>query len=90
MSLPPSPGLIERLRGIGRTSINLDSQVLIEDDDLVILAGKSPWVPEEETDITIQAEIGASRTGSIPQLLIDLARRGGGMSHGAFIDLRHR
>jgi hypothetical protein len=90
VSLPPSPGLIERLRGIGRTSIDLDSQVLIEDDDLVILAGKSPWVPEEETGITIQAEIGASRTDSIPQLLIDLARTGGGMSHGTFTGLRHR
>ena len=60
MSLPPSPRLIERLRGIGRTSIDLDSQVLIEDDNLVILAGKSPWF-REETGITIQAEIGASR-----------------------------
>ena len=45
---------------------------------------------QKETGITIQAEIGASRAGSIPQLLIDLARSGGGMSHGAFIGLRHR
>jgi hypothetical protein len=90
VSLPPSPELLERLRSIGRTSVDLDGQILIEDDDLVILAGKSLWTPEEETDITVQAEIGASRTGSIPQLLVDLARNGGGMSHGAFIGLRHR
>jgi hypothetical protein len=43
----------------------LGGRVLIEDDDLVVLAGTSPWTPEE-TDITIQAEIGVSRAGSIP------------------------
>lgn len=90
VSLPPSQQLIEQLRSIGRTSTDLDGQVLIEDDDLVILAGKSLWAPEEETDITIQAEIGASRTGSIPQLLVDLARSSGGMSHGAFISTHRR
>jgi hypothetical protein len=89
VNLPPSPGLIERLRSIGRTSIDLGGQVLIEDDDLVVMAGKSLWTPEEETDLTIKVHIGASRTGSIPQLLVDLARRGGGMYHGTFTDLRH-
>jgi len=68
-SLPPSPELAERLRTIGRTSIDLGDQVLIEDNDLVIMVGKSPWTPEEETNITVQVEIGATRTGSIPQLL---------------------
>ncbi len=90
VSLPHSPELAERLRSIGRTSIDLGDQILIEDNDLVIMAGKSLWTPEEETDITVQVEIGASRTGSIPQLLVDLACRGGGMYHGAFIGLRHR
>ncbi len=90
MKLPPSPELVERLRSTGRTSIELGGQVLIEDDDLVVLAGKSLWTPDEETDIAVQAEIGASRAGSIPQLLVDLARRGGGMFHGAFTDLPHR
>jgi hypothetical protein len=65
-SLPPSPELAERLRTIGRTSIDLGDQVLIEDNDLVIMVGKSPWTPEEETNITVQVEIGATRTGSIP------------------------
>jgi hypothetical protein len=90
MSMPPSPELIERLRSIGRTSTELGGQLLIEDDDLVILAGKSPWAPEEETGIIVEAEIGATRINSIPQLLIDLARNGGGMSHGAFTSLRQR
>jgi hypothetical protein len=90
VSLPPSPELIERLRSIGRTSTDLGSQILIEDDDLIIMAGRSPWTPDEETDITVEAEIGASRIDSIPQLLVDLARSGGGMSHGAFTGLRHQ
>jgi hypothetical protein len=90
VNLPPSPELAERLRSIGRTSIDLGDQVLIEDDDLVIMAGKSLWTPEEETDITVQVEIGASRAGSIPQLLVDLARRGGGMYHGTFTGLHHQ
>jgi hypothetical protein len=90
VNLPPSPELVEQLRSIGRTSIDLGSQILIEDDDLVIMAGKSPWTPEQETDITVDVRIGTSRTGSIPQLLVDLARRGGGMYHGTFIDLHYR
>jgi hypothetical protein len=90
VALPPSAELIEQLRSIGRTSTDLGDQVLVEDEDLVILAGKSPWLPEEETDITVEAEIGATRIDSIPPLLIDLARSGGGMSHGAFVGLRHR
>jgi hypothetical protein len=89
-TLPPSPETVEQLRSIGRTSIDLGGQVLIEDDDLIILAGKSLWTPDEETDITVQAAIGASRIDSIPQLLVDLARRGGGIFHGAFADLLHR
>jgi hypothetical protein len=89
MNVPPSPELVERLRSIGRTSIDLGSQVLIEDDDLLVLVGKSLWTPDEETDITVQAAIGACRTGSIPQILVDLARRGGGMFHGDFLDLMH-
>lgn len=90
VSLPPSPELAERLGNIGRTSIDLGGQILIEDNDLVIMAGKSLWTPDEETDITVEAEIGASRIGSIPHLLVDLARSGGGMSHGAFTGLRHQ
>ena len=43
--VPPSPELAGRLRGTERTSIDLGGQVLIEDDDLVVLAGKSPWAP---------------------------------------------
>ncbi len=90
VNVPPSPELAEQLQSIGRTSIELDGGVLIEDDDLIIMIGKSPWAPDEETEITVQAEIGSSRADSIPQLLVDLARRHGGMSHGAFTDLLHR
>jgi hypothetical protein len=71
-------------------SIDLGGQILIEDDDLIIVAGKSLWTPDEETDITVQVEIGASRIDFIPPPLVDLARSGGGMSHGAFIGVRHR
>jgi hypothetical protein len=90
VSLPPSPELLQRLRGIGRTSIDLGGQILIEDDDLIIMAGTSLWTPDEETDITVQVEIGASRIDFIPPPLVDLARSGGGMSHGTFIGVRHR
>lgn len=89
-NVPPSPELADRLRSIGRTSIDLSGQVLIEDDDLVVLAGKSVWTPDEETDITVEAAIGTSRIDSIPQVLVDLARRGGGILHGAFLDLMPR
>jgi hypothetical protein len=88
VTLPPSPELAERLRNIGRTSIDLGGQIFIEDNDLIITVGKSLWTPDEETGITVEAEIGASRIDSIPQLLIDIARSGSGMSHGAFTALR--
>ncbi len=89
-TVPPSPELAGRLRNTGRTSIDLGGQVFIEDDDLVVLAGKSPWAaPGEEAAITVQAAIGASRTGSIPQLLVDIARRGG-WRYGVFAGLPHR
>ena len=71
-------------------SIDLGGQILIEDNDLVIMVGKALWTPDEETHITVEAEIGASRIDSVPQLLVDLARSGGGMSHGAFTGLRHQ
>ncbi len=87
-TVPPSPELFGQLRSVGRTSIDLGGEVLIEDDDLVVLAGKSLW-PGGETGITVQATIGATRTDSIPQLLVDLARRGG-WTHGVFTDMRHR
>ena len=87
--VPPSHELDGRLRNAGRTSVDLGGQVLIEDDDLVILAGKSLWSEADETGITIQAAIGPARTASIPQVLVELARRGGGMYHGAFLDLRN-
>jgi hypothetical protein len=54
------------------------------------VAGKSLWTPDEETDITVQVEIGASRIDFIPPPLVDLARSGGGMSHGAYTGLRHQ
>lgn len=89
LNLPPSAHLAGLLRSIGRTSVDLVDQVLIEDNDLVIMVGKSLWAAEEETDITVQVEIGASRVGSIPQPLFDLARHGGGICHGSFTGLHH-
>jgi hypothetical protein len=90
VNMPPSSGLFERLRSIGRTSIDLGGQVFVEDDDLIVMAGKSLWAPDEETDITVRAEIGASRIDSIPPFLVDLVRHGEGMVHGAFISLPSR
>lgn len=90
-TVPPSPELASQLQRIGRNSIDLGSEVLIEDDDLVVLAGKSVWAPPgEQAGITVQAAIGASRTGSVPQPLVDLARHGGWIFGDAFTALRHR
>jgi hypothetical protein len=90
-TVPPAAAMAGQLRRIGRTSIDLGGEVLIEDDDLVVLAGKSVWAPpgEETGAITVRAAIGATRIGSIPQLLVDLARHGG-WTHGVFTDPRHR
>lgn len=88
--MPPSAELVGRLRGIGQASIDLGGQVLIEDDDLIVMVGKSLWTPDKDTDITVQVEIGASRAGSIPPLLVDLARGTGGGFHGVFIDVHRR
>jgi hypothetical protein len=90
-TVPPAPEIAGQLRSIGRTSIDLGGEVFIEDDDLIVLAGKSVWAPpgEETGTITVRAAIGATRTGSIPQLLVDLARHGG-WTHGVFTDPRHR
>jgi hypothetical protein len=71
VNLLPSPELAERLRDIERVSIDLGDQVLIEDHDLVITVGKSLRTREEETGITVQVEIGASRTGCTALLLVD-------------------
>lgn len=93
VDVPPSAGLAEQLRSTGQTSIKLGDQVLIEDDDLIVLAGKSPWAVDElaeETNITVEVKIGPGRIGSIPPLLVDLARRiprVGGMHYGAFSSL---
>jgi hypothetical protein len=84
VTVPPSPGLIERLRNTGQTSIDLDGQLLVEDDDLIILAGTSLWTPDEDTGTTVTAQIGPSRVSSIPEILVDLARNPG-IAHGAFI-----
>jgi len=73
---PENAGLLrgaELIRDAGLTSIDLGAEMLIEGEDLVVLAGKSPWTPPEVTDITVHAVIGPSRTGSIPPLLLDLA-----------------
>jgi hypothetical protein len=81
---------VARLQGIGQTSTVFDGAILIEDDDMVILVGTTPALPDE-TDIIVKAEIGASRIDSIPQLLADLARAArGGAFHGAFLGLRNR
>jgi hypothetical protein len=88
--VPPSAQLVARLQGIGQTSTVFDGAILIEDDDMVILVGTTPALPDE-TDIIVKAEIGASRIDSIPQLLADLARAArGGAFHGAFLGLRNR
>lgn len=68
-----SPEDVGQLRNAGLTCIDLGGEVLIEDDDLVLLVGKSLWTPGEVTDIGVQAVIGASQIGSIPPFLVNLA-----------------
>jgi hypothetical protein len=85
----PSPELLDRLRTAGRAGIELGGQLLVEDDELIVLAGKSPWSPTEEPAIDISVTIGPGRSGSVPEALADLARREGWAgSSGAFLDLR--
>jgi hypothetical protein len=41
------------------------------DHDLIITVGESIGTPEEETGITVQVDIGASRTGCTALVLVD-------------------
>lgn len=87
--VPSSPELLARLRDAGRTAIDLGGELLIEDDDLVVLAGKSLWSATEEPAIDISVTIGPGRAESIPDVLVELARRERWAgSNGEFLDLR--
>jgi hypothetical protein len=88
--IPRSDELIEELRGAGRSSIDLDGKLLVEDDDLIVLAGKSLWSDEGQSGFDVQAAIGPSRIGSIPGYLVDLAHYPGiAGTGGAFLELRN-
>jgi hypothetical protein len=87
--IPRSDELIERLKSAGRSSIDLDGQLLIEDDDLIVMAGKSLWSDQGASGIDVEVKIGPSRAGSIPAPLADLTRYPGWAgSNGAFLELR--
>jgi hypothetical protein len=66
VKLPPSDELLIQLQDAGQTSTDLGDQVLIEDDDLVILVGKSLWGIDGETDITVDVAIGPGRAVATP------------------------
>jgi hypothetical protein len=56
VDMTPSPELVDQLRSIGQTSIQLSRQTLIEDDDLLILVGESPWTQPDGWS-SIQVEV---------------------------------
>jgi len=91
VDITPSPELVDQLRSIGQTSIRLSRQTLIEDDDLLILIGESPWTQPDGWS-SIQVEVGPSRINSIPEVLSELTQGRGGWFTGSFADsiLNHR
>ena len=87
--VPSSPELIDRLRTAGRTAIDLGGELLIEDDDLIVLAGKSLWSATEEPAIDISVTIGPGRAESVPDVLVDVARSAAWAgANGTFLDIR--
>lgn len=91
MDMTPSPELVDQLRSIGQTSIQLSRQTLIEDDDLLILVGESPWTQPDSWS-SIQVEIGSSRIHSVPKVLSELTQGRGGWFTGSFAEsvVNHR
>ena len=82
VEMTASAELLDQLQAIG-TCIELGTQTLIEGDDLLILAGMSPWTVPEGWD-TIEVQIGASRVNSVPKILTDLIQRKGGWRTPSF------
>lgn len=70
--VPWSADLIERLRTAGRSSVDLGGHLLVEDDDLILLAGRSLWSDPGQAGIDIQATLGPSRS---PDSLVAVTER---------------
>lgn len=85
VDMTPSPELVDRLRSIGQTSIRLGRQVLIEDDDLLILVGESPWTQPGGWS-SVQVEVGPSRVRSVPKVLTELIQGRDGWLTGSFAE----
>jgi hypothetical protein len=85
VDMTPSPELVDRLRSIGQTSIRLSRQTLIEDNDLLILAGESPWTQPDGWS-SIQVEVGPSRIRSVPKVLTELTQGRDGWFTGSFAE----
>jgi hypothetical protein len=83
MEVPPE--LLDQLRRVGETSIELGRQTLIEGEDLLILVGESPFTQPDGWS-TIAVEIGPSRRDSIPKVLSDLTQGRGGWFTGTFAE----
>jgi hypothetical protein len=83
VDMMPSPELLEELRSLGQTSIQLGQQTLIEGEDLLILVGESPFTNPDGVS-TIRVEIGASRANTIPETLSNLAPGGRVWFKGTF------
>jgi hypothetical protein len=83
VNMTPSPELLDELRSVGETSIQLGQQTLIEGEDLLIVVGVGPFDQPDGLG-SIQVEIGPSRTNAIPKTLSNLAGRHGGSRSGIF------
>jgi hypothetical protein len=83
VDLTPSPELLDQLRGIGQTSVELSRQTLIEGDDLLILVGASPFTQPDGWS-SVAVEIGPSRADSVPEALSNLTDGRGGWFTGTF------
>ena len=78
-----TPELLEQIRSAGHISLQLGRETLIEGDDLLIVAGVSPYSLPEGRD-SIEVQVGASRVGRLPQVLTELAEGKRAWSTGAF------
>lgn len=79
-----TPDVLDRMRGAGRISVQLDRQTLIEGDDLLVVAGVSPYTLPEGWG-SIEVQVGASRVGHVPQVLTELTGGRGVWATGAFL-----
>jgi hypothetical protein len=85
VDMTPSPELLDQLRSIGHTSIELGGETLIEGEDLLILVGESPFTQPDGWS-SVRVEIGPSRVDAVPKVLSDLTHGHGGWFTGIFAE----